>query len=289
MSTQILPYPIRLPSYEELARAADIDGLFSRPYQPTSRPMKGPGVVLPPLKVPSHPLRKQEGPSGGVHDRFLDLARHCPAAPPAKEWTTPYSPICRPSPASLVAPVTPVTTALPPPIISAPSPHPPPIRARHPQLENALPPQQPQHDTLDTRPQPLIFSLALRPGMPAGRTKKQALSCFFCRERKIACGRPEDGGVDGRCNQCARRKIACTYPTVSHRGQHSRLKSAQAARSNRSHKGAGPEMDSESMSLSPSPERTSSPLSASPRDSYAGVTLFSVQRQARYGHGNRMS
>ncbi|KAJ6533364.1 hypothetical protein B0H10DRAFT_1935444, partial [Mycena sp. CBHHK59/15] len=56
--------------------------------------------------------------------------------------------------------------------------------------------------------------------------KKQALSCFFCRERKIACGRPEEGSPDGRCNQCARRKIACTYPTVSHRGQHSRIKSA---------------------------------------------------------------
>ncbi|KAJ7655932.1 hypothetical protein B0H17DRAFT_956212 [Mycena rosella] len=59
-----------------------------------------------------------------------------------------------------------------------------------------------------------------------GRTKKQALSCFFCRERKIACGRPEEGITDPTCNQCARRKIPCTYPTVSHRGQHSRIKSA---------------------------------------------------------------
>ncbi|KAJ7785160.1 hypothetical protein DFH07DRAFT_717930, partial [Mycena maculata] len=56
--------------------------------------------------------------------------------------------------------------------------------------------------------------------------KKQALSCFFCRERKIACGRPEEGSKDTTCNQCARRKLACTYPTVSHRGQHSRIKSA---------------------------------------------------------------
>ncbi|KAJ7136786.1 hypothetical protein C8R44DRAFT_362779 [Mycena epipterygia] len=67
-----------------------------------------------------------------------------------------------------------------------------------------------------------------------GRTKKQALSCFFCRERKIACGRPEEGkdglggggNGEGSCNQCARRKIPCNYPTVSHRGQHSRIKSA---------------------------------------------------------------
>ncbi|KAF8145352.1 hypothetical protein K438DRAFT_1630230 [Mycena galopus ATCC 62051] len=59
-----------------------------------------------------------------------------------------------------------------------------------------------------------------------GRTKKQALSCYFCRERKIACGRPDEGSLDGTCNQCARRKIECRYPTVSHRGQHSRIKSA---------------------------------------------------------------
>ncbi|KAJ7645146.1 hypothetical protein DFH06DRAFT_595081 [Mycena polygramma] len=62
-----------------------------------------------------------------------------------------------------------------------------------------------------------------------GRTKKQALSCYFCRERKIACGRPEEGSAGagtGACNQCARRKIECRYPTVSHRGQHSRIKSA---------------------------------------------------------------
>ncbi|KAK6985114.1 hypothetical protein R3P38DRAFT_3102056, partial [Favolaschia claudopus] len=59
-----------------------------------------------------------------------------------------------------------------------------------------------------------------------GLTKKQPLSCYFCRERKIACGRPEDGSIDGTCNQCARRKIECRYPTVSHRGQRSRIKSA---------------------------------------------------------------
>ncbi|KAJ6533076.1 hypothetical protein B0H19DRAFT_965158, partial [Mycena capillaripes] len=58
--------------------------------------------------------------------------------------------------------------------------------------------------------------------------KKQALSCYFCRERKIACGRPDDGtGRAARASdQCTRRKLACTYPTVSHRGQHSRIKSA---------------------------------------------------------------
>ncbi|KAJ7032371.1 hypothetical protein C8F04DRAFT_657995 [Mycena alexandri] len=48
-----------------------------------------------------------------------------------------------------------------------------------------------------------------------GRTKKQALSCYFCRERKIACGRPDESNNDQTCNQCARRKIECRYPTKS--------------------------------------------------------------------------
>ncbi|KAJ7104338.1 hypothetical protein B0H15DRAFT_21227 [Mycena belliarum] len=83
-----------------------------------------------------------------------------------------------------------------------------------------------EHAAFDLTPK-LKFSHA----KAGGRTKKQALSCFFCRERKIACGRPEGealgaGGQEGACNQCARRKIPCTYPTVSHRGQHSRIKSA---------------------------------------------------------------
>ncbi|KIK68770.1 hypothetical protein GYMLUDRAFT_733617 [Collybiopsis luxurians FD-317 M1] len=52
--------------------------------------------------------------------------------------------------------------------------------------------------------------------------KKQTLACHFCRERKIACGRPAPGSEDTTCNQCARRNIPCTYPTESRRGQHKR-------------------------------------------------------------------
>jgi hypothetical protein len=29
--------------------------------------------------------------------------------------------------------------------------------------------------------------------------KKQALACLFCRERKIACGRPDPENVDQTC------------------------------------------------------------------------------------------
>ncbi|KAG9312890.1 hypothetical protein JVU11DRAFT_6323 [Chiua virens] len=55
-----------------------------------------------------------------------------------------------------------------------------------------------------------------------GEQKKQALACLFCRERKIACGRPSPHSPDQTCNQCARRRIKCEYPTESRRGQHKR-------------------------------------------------------------------
>ncbi|KAJ7480854.1 hypothetical protein FB451DRAFT_1238609 [Mycena latifolia] len=58
-----------------------------------------------------------------------------------------------------------------------------------------------------------------------GRSKRQALACFFCRKRKIACGGPPKGSADQTCNQCARRGVDCEYPTESKRGQHSRIKS----------------------------------------------------------------
>ncbi|KAJ7122687.1 hypothetical protein C8R43DRAFT_1241223 [Mycena crocata] len=48
---------------------------------------------------------------------------------------------------------------------------------------------------------------------------KQSLSCFFCRQRKIACMRSDESSADPACNQCSRRNIPCNYPTVSHRGR----------------------------------------------------------------------
>ncbi|KAG6840591.1 hypothetical protein C0991_005681 [Blastosporella zonata] len=47
---------------------------------------------------------------------------------------------------------------------------------------------------------------------------KPLLACLFCRGRKIACGPPPPGSDDPTCNQCARRKHKCHYPTESHRG-----------------------------------------------------------------------
>ncbi|KAM6503048.1 hypothetical protein JOM56_003025 [Amanita muscaria] len=54
--------------------------------------------------------------------------------------------------------------------------------------------------------------------------KKQNPACLFCRERKIACGRPMEGSLDQTCNQCSQRSLECRYPTESRRGQHKRLK-----------------------------------------------------------------
>jgi hypothetical protein len=76
--------------------------------------------------------------------------------------------------------------------------------------------------------------------------RQPSLACFFCRERKIACGRPAEGSTDRTCkyvpgtdplsafhinsavflpaSQCARRAYPCDYPTESMRGQHKRRK-----------------------------------------------------------------
>ncbi|KAI0816836.1 hypothetical protein BC628DRAFT_1334174, partial [Trametes gibbosa] len=51
--------------------------------------------------------------------------------------------------------------------------------------------------------------------------KKPVMACFFCRERKIACG-PPPPGAPRRCNQCTRRDLVCEYPKESRRGQHKR-------------------------------------------------------------------
>ncbi|KAJ7167070.1 hypothetical protein C8R46DRAFT_270025 [Mycena filopes] len=59
--------------------------------------------------------------------------------------------------------------------------------------------------------------------------KKPRLSCFFCRERKIGCTRPEVDAADQTCNQCAKRKRQCVYPTRSRRGQHTRRRPEAAS------------------------------------------------------------
>ncbi|KZV60110.1 hypothetical protein PENSPDRAFT_542946, partial [Peniophora sp. CONT] len=45
------------------------------------------------------------------------------------------------------------------------------------------------------------------------------LACFFCRGRKISCMPPPADSEDRTCEQCAKRDLACEYPTISRRGQ----------------------------------------------------------------------
>ncbi|KIM68079.1 hypothetical protein SCLCIDRAFT_106570, partial [Scleroderma citrinum Foug A] len=74
----------------------------------------------------------------------------------------------------------------------------------------------PTHPTWQNPDNPLLKSTK------KGSDKKQLLACLFCRERKIACGRPSANSPDQTCNQCSRRRLKCEYPTESRRGQHKR-------------------------------------------------------------------
>ncbi|KAF8233666.1 hypothetical protein L208DRAFT_879138 [Tricholoma matsutake] len=106
-------------------------------------------------------------------------------------------------------------------------------------------PTEPPTNRLATQPRPIVRRKNLpdgerRNGTPSPRAsgnlkmlsgkkgndvrRQPSLACFFCRERKIACGRPAEGSVDRTCNQCARRSFPCDYPTESMRGQHKRRK-----------------------------------------------------------------
>ncbi|KAF8915111.1 hypothetical protein CPB85DRAFT_1295717 [Mucidula mucida] len=81
-------------------------------------------------------------------------------------------------------------------------------------------------DSMRWTPSPASDTAATQQSGPqfVGRMASNYLACFFCRGRKIACGRPMDGSLDMTCNQCSRRGIECRYPTTSRRGQHKRSK-----------------------------------------------------------------
>jgi hypothetical protein len=49
-------------------------------------------------------------------------------------------------------------------------------------------------------PSPRIMGNKVSSGKKGSDVKRQpSLACFFCRERKIACGRPAEGSVDRTC------------------------------------------------------------------------------------------
>ncbi|KAJ6488448.1 hypothetical protein DFH09DRAFT_1209504 [Mycena vulgaris] len=97
-----------------------------------------------------------------------------------------------------------------------------------PALDAAPPARSHQsHSSHPTHPasRPAGPTLKFTEARKDGRSNRQALACFFCRKRKIACGGPSKASGDQTCNQCARRHVPCEYPNESRRGQHSRIKS----------------------------------------------------------------
>ncbi|KAJ7636497.1 hypothetical protein FB45DRAFT_1001573 [Roridomyces roridus] len=255
--------PIRLPSYKELTAASNCDDSFPGPSS-RSRASATALIRLPPLEVPStpraipnektrdrfldlaarcpppnNPAASSSPPSRAIaqdtrsfeSERILhpsaawgqsgvaSTSNNWPRVPlpcPARDATPRPAPPPPSSTNRAIAPSSsPATLSVLGHIRIAPA------SPTEPSNSSADIPAYKFYSTL-LPTQPLKFSHAN--AKAEGRGKKQALSCYFCRERKIACGRPE-GGV-GACNQCVRRKQMCTYPTVSHRGQHSRIRSA---------------------------------------------------------------
>ncbi|KAL4261953.1 Zn(2)-C6 fungal-type domain-containing protein [Pleurotus pulmonarius] len=93
------------------------------------------------------------------------------------------------------------------------------------------PPCTKRHATTHSKDSLLEFTPPKLSAIKKNAEKKQILACLFCRERKIACGRPPEGSEDPTCNQCARRSHKCEYPTESRRGLHRRA----AYRNNKAH------------------------------------------------------
>ncbi|KAJ7228545.1 hypothetical protein GGX14DRAFT_384984 [Mycena pura] len=71
------------------------------------------------------------------------------------------------------------------------------LPAHHPHAHPLLCCWRRPHSSSTLRPRPRA-ALKFTHAKAGERMKKQALLCFFCRERKIAYGRPEDGSVDRR-------------------------------------------------------------------------------------------
>ncbi|KAK7039811.1 hypothetical protein R3P38DRAFT_2902047 [Favolaschia claudopus] len=220
---------IRLPSYKELT--ATCGEITPPPNKAGRSSLFTAGLVhLPPLKVPTSPSQRAPSKRPFFEEdepdrKYLDLSSHLPLSSRRPRPSSPQSTDSITSASSS----SPSTRAAPWPESMASHPHPQhPFRA-NPYVVTTNPSPSLSSETL---PSPSSLGYDIQPRLKfshakaGGRTKKQALSCYFCRERKIACGRPDDGSMDGTCNQCARRKIECRYPTVSHRGQHSRIKSA---------------------------------------------------------------
>ncbi|KAF7360734.1 Zn(2)-C6 fungal-type domain-containing protein [Mycena venus] len=237
--------PVRLPSFHELTIAACCDERDIDLPPPVSRSKVAAGPVRPPpLKVPSSPRAsssnlaiKLSSYSESKGERQScdgsDDSRRSPGdVPPFSHARVPYEEL------QLTESV---FTRPPHPSLSSNEPHPQSLSTTlsTPFFEFVSTSSSNASSTLPNPYSAVAYDMAVaQPRLKfayttakaGGRTKKQPLSCYFCRERKIACTRPEGEGADLNktvtCIPCARRFIECRYPTVSRRGQHTRLQSA---------------------------------------------------------------
>ncbi|KAJ7116728.1 hypothetical protein C8R44DRAFT_212817 [Mycena epipterygia] len=65
------------------------------------------------------------------------------------------------------------------------------------------------------------------PELAHRRTTRSKIACAYCRERKVACHRP-DASTESTCEQCARRGFICKYSTTSRRTRNPRVKGSRA-------------------------------------------------------------
>ncbi|KAF6757905.1 hypothetical protein DFP72DRAFT_889354 [Ephemerocybe angulata] len=112
-------------------------------------------------------------------------------------------------------------------------PHPYPLPRRHSQPSSAKSPapdrssktSKRRSSTLAAKPPATPARTSTTP-KPASEVLKTMLNqkptpkkaCFFCRERKIACGAPPPNAPDQTCNQCFKRKVVCSYPIGPKKG-----------------------------------------------------------------------
>ncbi|CAK5283009.1 unnamed protein product [Mycena citricolor] len=155
-------------------------------YTPHQHPHAAPRIALPPISIGIGAQERYAPPSPPPGPGHMQ-ARPRLTIPATPSWS---------QPSALTSPRPPSAHAHAAPHIAMGSPH-----AQY----QAYPPGLSALGL--SAPPKLKFNHA----KAGGRTKKQALSCYFCRERKIACGRPDDPHGDQTCKCVFLVALALTF------------------------------------------------------------------------------
>ncbi|KAJ7799898.1 hypothetical protein B0H13DRAFT_2390718 [Mycena leptocephala] len=197
----------------KLGYASDLPKPFSKNLTQTRR-----------ITDPSHRAAPEDIPSSSAYampkQRYLDSAQHCPIERPGASPYTDESadlnsfsdvgsqhralpPLSRPSSVAGVrcgsGSVQNLTPATLRPSHACP----------HIPLSPAYAPSHPGHLLLSENPHthhaPPAPKLKLSHSKAGAGARKSRRSCFFCRDRRIACGRPDEGSVNPGCK--------CVFPS----------------------------------------------------------------------------